>query len=99
NSIKIICKDPQNKTVIQLGRINPAQCLTLGMALDINMMTEADFVLLPGVGPVLAHRIVLARQLNGGFGSINDLLQVEGIGEKKFNQLSAYFNLPIQQKK
>jgi competence protein ComEA len=99
NSMKIVCKDIQNKPVIRMGRINPRECLTLGVPLDINMMTEADFVLLPGVGPVLARRIVLARQLNGGFASINDLLLVEGISEKKLNQLTTYFKIPIQQKK
>jgi len=99
NELKILCKGPQNKPVIKLDIIKPCQCLTLGVPLDINQMTERDFEMLPGIGPVLANRIVFWRQQNGGFASLHDLLQVEGIGEAKFKQISAYVNLPIQQKK
>lgn len=38
---------------------------------------------LPGVGPVLAERIVSFREQNGPFGQVEDLLQVPGIGEAK----------------
>ena len=38
---------------------------------------------LPGVGPVLAERIVAQREANGPFESVEDLLEVPGIGEAK----------------
>jgi competence protein ComEA len=38
---------------------------------------------LPGIGPVIAARIVEDRAANGHFGSAQDLLRVSGIGEKK----------------
>ena len=50
---------------------------------DINSATEAQLRQLPGVGEVLAERIVHYREENGPFAAAEDLLQVEGIGESK----------------
>jgi competence protein ComEA len=44
---------------------------------------------LDGIGPTLAQRIVEYRQAQGGFGSLEELREVEGIGEKRFESLSA----------
>ncbi|MDH3463022.1 MAG: helix-hairpin-helix domain-containing protein, partial [Acidimicrobiia bacterium] len=49
--------------------------------IDINRADAAELETLPGVGPVLAARIVDYRESVGGFESIEDLLQVAGIGE------------------
>ena len=42
---------------------------------------------LDGIGPTLAERIVEYRTDNGGFRSIEELREVEGIGEKRFESL------------
>ena len=49
---------------------------------NINTAAETALEALPGVGPVLAGRIVDWRQQNGAFRSVDDLLQVVGIGDK-----------------
>ena len=54
-----------------------------GGVLSINGATASDLESLPGVGPVLAERIVAFREENGGFDLVEDLLQVPGIGEAK----------------
>lgn len=54
-----------------------------GGVLSINAATVGDLEALPGVGPVLAERIVAFREENGGFDVVEDLLQVPGIGEAK----------------
>lgn len=99
NAIQILCEGPENKAVIKLGVMKTSQCLTLGIPLDLNLMTESELEMLPGVGPVLANRIVTMRQTNGDFRSLDALLQVEGIGEKKLIKLSHYFKDPKLQKK
>ncbi|HEV2686821.1 MAG TPA: ComEA family DNA-binding protein [Actinomycetota bacterium] len=61
-----------------------------GGKVNINSATEADFENLPGIGPVLAQKIVDYRDQHGPFRSIQDLMKVSGIGQKKFDSLSAY---------
>lgn len=50
---------------------------------NINTATAAELAELPGVGEVLAQRIVAYREANGPFASAEELLEVEGIGEGK----------------
>ncbi len=54
-----------------------------GEVLSINTAAASDLESLPGVGPVLAERIVSFREESGGFDVVEDLLQVPGIGEAK----------------
>lgn len=54
--------------------------------LDLNAATEAELQTLPGVGPVLAGRIVAARG-ETGFASVDDLDKVKGIGTKTLANL------------
>ena len=90
-TLQLLCKGPDNRAIIQLSTIKSSQLLTLRLPLDLNQVTEADLDLLPGIGPVLAHRIIEYRQKNGYFRDLNELMQVEGIGEKKFKLLNASF--------
>jgi DNA uptake protein ComE-like DNA-binding protein len=55
---------------------------------DINTATEKELRLIPGIGPVMAHRIIDARP----FRSADDLKKVNGIGDKKYAQIRPYFN-------
>lgn len=48
--------------------------------LDLNLATEADLDTLPGIGPVLAARIVAYREQSGPFQSVDQLLEVSGVG-------------------
>ncbi len=54
---------------------------------DINSATLVDLDSLPGVGPSTAQAIVDYRTANGPFGSIEDLLNVRGIGPSKFDAM------------
>ena len=58
-----------------------------GAPIDLNLADVADLEDLPGVGPVLAERIVAHRESNGPFGSVEDLLDVSGIGEGRLATL------------
>lgn len=51
---------------------------------DLNRATERQLDGLPGIGPVLAGRIVEYRQRKGGFRSVTELRTVSGIGEKRY---------------
>jgi competence protein ComEA len=55
---------------------------------DINTATEKELRLIPGIGPVMARRIIDARP----FRSADDLKKVNGIGDKKYAEIRPYFN-------
>ncbi|MGI5523316.1 helix-hairpin-helix domain-containing protein [Micromonospora sp. CA-259024] len=54
---------------------------------NLNTATLAQLDALPGVGPVLAQRILTHRDQHGGFKAVGDLRQVDGIGDARYEQL------------
>lgn len=60
-----------------------------GGLVDLNRATASDLVALPGIGPVLAERIVEWRTEHGGFSSVDQLREVPGIGEAKYGSVKA----------
>ena len=57
--------------------------------LDLNTATAQAFDALPGIGPVLADRIVSWRTEHGRFASVDQLREVSGIGESKYRSLKS----------
>jgi competence protein ComEA len=76
---------------ITVKKMHARERVILGIPLDLNRMDVDDWESLPGIGPVLALRIVNDRQKNGDFLSVSDLKRVPGIGENKFKQLVGLF--------
>jgi competence protein ComEA len=60
---------------------------------DLNSASAEALQRLPGVGPAMAERLLEFRKENHGFHSVEDLLQVSGIGEKKFEKLRPFVTL------
>ena len=61
---------------------NPETLLT-----NINLATKIELLNLPGIGDTFAERIIAYREENGPFKAIEDIMEVKGIGESKFNDL------------
>jgi len=55
--------------------------------ININMASRSELMDLPGIGTVLAERIVEYRLQNGAFSRIEELRNVSGIGEKRFDTI------------
>ena len=60
---------------------------------DLNTATEEQLDTLPGVGPVTAQKILQWRAANGAFSSVDELLEVDGIGEKTLADLAPLVTL------
>ena len=57
---------------------------------NINTASADELQRLPGIGPAMAERILAYRQENHGFQRAEDLMQVSGIGSKKFAKLQPF---------
>lgn len=78
--------------VLAIGEAQPisvdAAATSASGLISLNTATVADLVTLPGVGEKTAQAIIDFRESNGGFSTVEDLLQVKGIGPSKFEQIS-----------
>jgi competence protein ComEA len=78
--------------LIAVGVTPPPAAVPTGAAapdqpLDLNTATVEQLDALPGVGPVLAQNIVGYRTAHGAFRSVDELRQVDGIGDTRFERL------------
>ena len=55
---------------------------------DLNRATAEELRALPGIGPVMAERIVAFRKEHGGFARPEDLMEVPGVGEKTLQRIA-----------
>lgn len=62
-------------------------------AIALNTANAKELELLPGIGPVLAERIVAYRQEHGPFKSLDELLAIKGIGPKTLEKFRSYLRL------
>lgn len=89
----------RGESVVVEGRVGavesspaPARARSEGSTgrININTATAEQLESLPGIGPVTARAIVEYRRQNGGFHSVEELLEVRGIGEKRLEQIRPF---------
>lgn len=74
---------PYEKEGKSEGDSTPNSAVRTSGLINVNTATAAELDLLPGIGPVLAGRIIEYRTRKGPFKTAGDLIQVPGIGPKK----------------
>jgi competence ComEA-like helix-hairpin-helix protein len=72
------------------GAPGAARSAGAGVRVDLNRASKRDLMGLPGVGEVIAERILLYREEHGGFAGVADLMKVKGIGKKKLEQIAPH---------
>ena len=68
-----------------VGRMPPAQLAALAQVVDLNEADATELASLPGIGPVLADRIVAARP----YARVEEVLEVRGIGPARLAAIRA----------
>ena len=61
--------------------------------IDLNTADSAALETIPGIGKSLSQRILKFREKNGPFQSVDDLLKVQGVGEKSIQKLRPYLTV------
>ena len=70
--------------------IEETKTSSTGKKINLNKADEDNLQEIPGIGPSMAQKIILYRNENGDFKSIEDLKNVSGIGDKKFDSMKEY---------
>lgn len=65
----------------------PTEEKVISFPISINHAVKEEIMALPGIGDVLAGRILAYREEHGNFSSAEELLNVEGLGEKRLEDI------------
>jgi len=82
--------DSQSHPLVRRVKIAKA---TPGGRIDINRADAEAFQSLPGIGPTLAQRIIAFRKDHGPFADTRGLLDVSGIGPKRFDKVEPWIEV------
>jgi competence protein ComEA len=83
----------REEVTIKLGRMEARKLLVFAIPLDLNRVSAEDLCLIPGIGESLAREMIAYRQRRKGFRSLEDIKNVKGIGEKKWEELKPFFTV------
>ena len=80
---------PVSRTVVKTEK-SKTEAIVNVYPLDINTATKEQLMAVPGIGETYADRIINYREEYGDFDSLDELLNVQGIGEKRLESFSEY---------
>jgi competence protein ComEA len=87
---------PTSEGEVIIGQMKAAKRLALGLPLDVNLASEEDLMMIPGIGPKMSAAIAVYRKENRWIKSIDQLREIRGIGEKKLSRLKGYLYVDEQ---
>ena len=81
---------PDQEAIAQVPLVSPVPAVSPAQVtskVNLNRASADELQALPGVGPVLAQRMVDWRKMHGRYRTVDDLQEVKGIGKKRLEQL------------
>ena len=85
--------EPSGYEVTTVGRKEVEE--TTVERVNINTADQQELETLPGVGEVIAQRIIAYREENGTFSAPEELLKIQGIGEKTLETLREFITWEV----
>jgi competence protein ComEA len=76
---------------ISISRMAANKLLVFSIPLNLNQVSMEDLRLIPGIGEVLAREMIAYRKRKKGFRSVEELKNVKGIGENKYQSFKTFF--------
>lgn len=91
-SLTIKRESPQ-EVKIKMGRMEASKLLVFSIPFDLNSASVEDLCLIPGIGESMAGEIIAYRERRRGFRSVEELKNVKGIGEKKWETFKPFLTI------
>ncbi|MGZ8366021.1 MAG: ComEA family DNA-binding protein [Nitrospira sp.] len=88
-TVGLSSRNVQGPNIVAVAQTGPLQT-PIHLRLDLNHASVGELESLPGIGAVLAQRVIAFRESVGRFQKIEDLREVKGIGAKKFERLKSF---------
>lgn len=86
SGMKIIVGGKYPGEGVIFSQMDAAKKLALGLPLDINKATKEDLILISGIGEATAEKIITLRAQLGGFATLEELMKIRGIKEKRLSK-------------
>lgn len=92
-------EEPQNEASTASSNVqsssysNYSATSTKSNKININKATQTELETIPGIGPSTALKIIEYREQNGKFSSIEDIKNVSGIGDAKYEKMKDYITV------
>lgn len=91
NGTKIkLYPDLENHISIVMTDMTSAAKISSGLAIDVNKATLDDLIMIKGIGPVTATKIIELREKLHGFKNMEQLMEIKGIKEKKLSKIKKH---------
>ena len=87
---QVVVGEPQQGVTLSEEAASDSTASGTPTLVNLNTATAEELEQLPDVGPVTAQSIIDWREQNGGFASVDELLEVDGIGDKTLAKLTPY---------
>ncbi|NWG04094.1 MAG: helix-hairpin-helix domain-containing protein [Syntrophaceae bacterium] len=78
---------------IKISRMEANKLLVFSIPLDLNRVSHEDLCLIPEIGESLANEMIAYRERRKGFRSVEEIKNIKGIGEKKYQSLKNFFTI------
>jgi DNA uptake protein ComE-like DNA-binding protein len=88
--MKLVINNVLGNNDVIIKEIQNAQKISVGLSVDINKAKEQDLIMIKGIGPATAQKIVELREKLKGIKDIKQLMEIKGIKEKKIRQIQKY---------
>jgi competence protein ComEA len=92
-SLVTVTRENHDEIKVKLERMETIKLLVFSIPLDLNLASEEDLCIVPGIGESLAREIIAYRARRKAFRSVEELKKVKGVGEKKYRSLKSFLTV------